>query len=304
MDLVGIRTATLRAEVPLAFDLFLLISGKHLLYVRREDHLERERLARLQNKNVRQVYIRKDESLAYTEYLQINAKKALNDFEMPLGERAEIISGQTKAAVEDLFDDPHSYERYQRVQTAAAHQVALLFKFPEALEFVLGMAAKDKTVYQHSVNVATLAIAVANILGYAPTRCSSLGLGGLLHDIGKSGLEPTDPDDFLTQNEQYLQHTRRAANLLVGKNYVSPEVLDIILFHEERVDGKGFPAGIKAIETIYQVVGLANMYDRYVTVDGLSPVDAYTLISRSDPNPYEKRLIDILYKVLRFNNVL
>jgi putative nucleotidyltransferase with HDIG domain len=297
--MLGIRTTTLRPEVALGFDVYLLISGKHLLYVKRTDYLERARLDKLRDKNVRQVFIEEADKNAYETYLRSSAEAALENPKLATGERAAIVGAQSVAALESMFTSPESRESYEATRTAAANQVALLLKRPEALEPLLSIALMDRDVYNHSVNVAALSVALAAELGAPVEVCNVLGLGGLLHDIGKAS-----PKTGTAKEEQQQLHPRLGASLLLGKKYVSRDVLDVILMHEERIDGKGYPAGVKKLDQIFQVVGLANMYDRAVTLEGRDPKQVYEQIAALKPPPYDTQLIEGLKAVLIANKIL
>lgn len=297
MGLIPIRTATLRPNVMLGFDIYLRISGKHLLYIKRVDNIEIDRLDNLHKKLVRQVFIEDKDMAAYLEFLSVSANAALKEKSLTAAQRAQIIGGQSKAAVEDMHENPELKDNFTRTQQAAANQVAMLLHNPEALEQMIKIAAYDKTVYQHSVNVATIAIGLAAALGAPVETCQMLGVGGLLHDLGRG------PDPATKNPEAYQQHPRNGAGLLHGKKYVSQDVLDIILLHEERIDGKGFPGGVKKLDQIFQVVAIANMYDRHVTLEGKNPREAYEMISAIKPAPYEKELITGLKDVLVANKI-
>ncbi|MBI3556669.1 MAG: HD domain-containing protein [Deltaproteobacteria bacterium] len=297
MALLGIRTSSLRPDEALGFDVYLLISGKHLLYVKRSDVIAGERLDRLQLKNVRQLFITDEDKPLYEEFLRGGAQAALSASDVPLAGRARVIAGQSKAAVEEMFVHPQLRENYERARSAAANQVAFLLKQPEALEPILAMAKFDRTVYQHSVNVASIAVGLAAGLGAPLDTISALGLGGLLHDLGKS------PAATSTGVADWRQHPRAGAGLLLNRDYVSRDVLDLILLHEERLDGRGYPAGAKKLDQIFQVMGLANFYDRLVTIEGRDPRAAYDEIEGMNPLPYERDLIHGLKDVLVANKI-
>lgn len=300
MTLRGIRTATLRSDVALGFDVYLLISGKHLLYVKRPDPIEGVRLVNLKDKNVRQVYIEESDLKNYEKYLDGQASAALRDVTLPLVDRATIIGGQSLAAVEDMFESPERRENYEQLRSAAANQVALLLHNPEALEQLLAVARYDRNVYQHSVNVAAISVGMAAGLSAPLETCNALGIGGLLHDIGKSQMA-LNPN---VSSAELQQHPRVGAGLLLNKKYVSRDVLDIILLHEERLDGKGYPSGVRKLDQIFQVVGLANLYDRLVTLEGIAPTAAFAQITAMDPAPYAPELIEALRGVLLANKVI
>lgn len=302
MSLYPIKTASLRPDVPLGFDVYLLISDRHLLYVKRSDGIERERLERLRSKNVRDVFIDDSDRVAYEQFLADGAARALDDESMPLASRSALLAGQSKSAVEQIFDDPTPRENYERIRQAAANHMALLLKHPDALEHTVALARLDKTVYQHSVNVAAISIGLAASVGAPAETCNALGIGGLLHDIGKS-IAPSESPVPLDR-PGLEQHPRQGAGMLLGKKYVSRDVLDIILLHEERLDGKGYPAGVRKLDQVFQVVGLANLYDRRVTLEGVDPRAVYDEISKSKPLLYDQRLIEALKDVLVANNLL
>ncbi len=297
MALLGIRTSSLRPDEALGFDVYLLISGKHLLYVKRTDAMAEDRLERLQEKNVRQLFITDEDKLAYENFLRGGVEAALYATNTPVAGRARILAGQSKAAVEEMFANPGPRENYERTRSAAANQVALLLKESSALEPILAMARFDRTVYQHSVNVAAIAVSLAADLGAPVDTCGALGLGGLLHDLGKS------PAANSSAVADWRQHPRAGAGLLLNRNYVSRDVLDLILLHEERLDGRGYPAGAKKLDQIFQVLGLANCYDRLVTIEGRDPLAAYDEIAAMNPRPYDEDLIVGLKEVLVVNKI-
>jgi len=308
MNVVAIRTATLRPHITLGFDMYIHVSDRYLLYVKKTDNIEPERLDRLNKKKVRSLFIQEQDLPAYDEFLKHSAYLALEDPKLAPSQKAMIVSGQAKAVLEEVFESPQQKDLYFKTQAVAANQVTFLLKHPDALSLVLKIAAFDKTTYQHSVNVSALSIGLGAALGAPPDGCQILSIGGLLHDIGKSQLNtkiadiPYERMD-LDQKEQYIQHPRIGAGLLANKKYVSADVLDVILLHEERLDGQGFPAGVTKLDQIFQVVGLANLYDRKVTFLNKTPHEAYELIRKMNPPPYDERLIQGLKDILVSNKI-
>lgn len=291
----------------LGFDVYIHISEKNILYIHRDDCIEDEQLSRLHKKNVSKLFISKEDFPAYEKFVALSVNSALNDPNVSKTERAQIINGQSKGSVEDFFEKPESPEAFKHTQAAAGFQVALLLKKPEMLEDMLKIAQNDKTTYQHSVNVASIAIGLAALLKAPVETCEMVGLGGLLHDVGLQ-----DTPELLHHNmgnigpeqrEAYQQHPRVGAGKLSAKKHISKDILDIILMHEERLDGQGFPSGVKKVDQIFQLVGLANFYDRQVTFLGQTPQEAYTYIQSLRPAPYDERLIKGLKDVLVANRI-
>ena len=307
MKFVRIRIATLIPNAPLGFDLFLKLSSKHIHYLNKNDSIERERLKHLKAKKVNHLFIPSEAEPAYLEFLSRGLNELKSSKSLSSEDKSQVLVGQGKSATEAVFAEPEKKENYARAQDVVGAQVEHLMKSPQAMEQMLRLENYDKSIYQHSVNVSTIAVGLAHFLGAPKEICQAVGTGALMHDIGKTklGLENVSPSEKLDgETEAKMRtHPRVGCEVLQGKKYISKDIMDIILLHEERIDGKGYPGGVKKLDQIFQVVGLANMYDKLVTYDGLSPKDAYERIAKIDPPPYDKDLIKGLKDVLVANKL-
>ncbi|MBD9413997.1 DUF3391 domain-containing protein [Pseudomonas sp. PDM16] len=150
-----------------------------------------------------------------------------------------------------------------------------------ALHSINGKASDD--AYFHSLNVTVLSVMLGRQLGYDSEACHSLGLGALLHDIGKleipsKVLLKAEP---LTRPEQQLLQmhcefgARRGQQLMLDD-----EVLRIIQEHHEYCDGSGYPKGLReaGIGRLSRLVTITNTFDNLCNPlnprDGLSPHEA------------------------------
>jgi len=131
---------------------------------------------------------------------------------------------------------------------------------------VTTIEAKDIYTRQHSLRVTDLALNIAAMLGCSREEMEILSFGGILHDIGKIGirdsilLKPTR----LTPDEYNLvkQHP------VIGTRIVEPLGLiederDIIRHHHERLDGLGYPDGLKGnqVSLLVRIMGVADAFD-------------------------------------------
>lgn len=129
----------------------------------------------------------------------------------------------------------------------------------------------DDYTFYHSVNVAVLSILVGISLDYSRSELYKLGLGALLHDIGKvfiskSILSKSGP---LT-GEEYVQIKKHPE---LGFNYLK-EHYDVpsksylgALHHHERYDGSGYPMKLKGenISDIGRIIAIADVYDALIS---------------------------------------
>ena len=151
---------------------------------------------------------------------------------------------------------------------------------------LLSEKAGQETTF-HAMNVSVLSILLGRALRFDDARLASLGMGALLHDIGK--LELPDRlrwrDDHAPAVERRLFQGHAAQGMALGKKMGLPaEVLDVIAQHHEHADGSGYPSGLKGeqIKPLARVVGLVNQYDNLCNpgnpAQALTPHDALALI--------------------------
>ncbi len=126
--------------------------------------------------------------------------------------------------------------------------------------------AKDHYTCSHSEEVAVVARFLGLELGLEQERCELLHIAGHLHDIGKIGI----PDSILKKSggltkEEYeliKKHPAMGAQIVAPVASVSgiDIVTDIILYHHERFDGKGYPFGLKgeAIPLEARIIAVAD----------------------------------------------
>ncbi|MDD0842908.1 HD-GYP domain-containing protein [Pseudomonas sp. Gutcm_11s] len=171
---------------------------------------------------------------------------------------------------------------------------ALLGEDGAALHSINGKAADD--AYVHPLNVTVLALMLGRQLGYDSEACHSIGLGALLHDVGKlevpsKVLLKAEP---LTRPEQQLLQmhvdfgVRRGHELMLDD-----EVLRVIQEHHEYCDGSGYPKGLReaAIGRLSRVVSIANSFDNLCNPlnprDALSPHEALALMFKQQRERFD-----------------
>lgn len=126
---------------------------------------------------------------------------------------------------------------------------------------------KDALQATHSVNVCVLSLTLATYMGFPYKHIEQVGLGALLHDIGKIKVPRRllAREDELSQDEMDLVRSHP----LVGREMISSEedmshwVREIVYMHHERLDGSGYPQGLAegSVPAHVRLVALANAYE-------------------------------------------
>jgi HD-GYP domain-containing protein (c-di-GMP phosphodiesterase class II) len=129
----------------------------------------------------------------------------------------------------------------------------------------------------HALHAAILAIAFGRHLGQPEERLSLLGLGAVLHDIGKLRVPAAilNKPEKLTDEEFAIvkRHPLDGFEMLKGLDGVAVEVLDMVRYHHERSDGSGYPQGIKG-EELPLSASIIGLVDAYETLTGGRPYQA------------------------------
>ncbi len=127
--------------------------------------------------------------------------------------------------------------------------------------------AKDSYTHYHSTNVSKYSKIIAKRLNLPDEAIRKISFGSLLHDIGKIGIpesilnKPTSLND--KEFEIIKQHPVIGKTILNPMKDQFPEVIDMIYYHHERFDGKGYPDGIggEEIPLYSRIVSLADAFD-------------------------------------------
>ena len=159
MDYVSIRVSTLRGEQKIDFNAYLKINGKMLLYLRRGDSFEGDRLKRLKEKKLRKMFILNEEENKYREYLQKNIEIAYDEKSgKDISARAEIVQGQQQSNTEEIFEDPSNIDSYNNAKDAASKYVQFLMGNSKAVGAIMNILNEDFNVAHHGVNVSSLSV--------------------------------------------------------------------------------------------------------------------------------------------------
>lgn len=130
----------------------------------------------------------------------------------------------------------------------------------------LGLKVKDREARAHNLRVARLCVHIGRQMSMSASELRVLARAGLMHDIGKLGIpdavlgkhSPLDESEWILMRA----HPEMGLTLLDRAGQSSREVL-AVLYHHERLDGSGYPYGLKA-ETIpieARIVAVADTYD-------------------------------------------
>lgn len=178
----------------------------------------------------------------------------------------------------------------------------------DASMWLTQLKQRDEYTAIHSLNVCVLSITFGRALGMSVDELNELGLGALLHDIGKMSvpLEILNKPGKLTSEEFEIMksHPVKGYEMLLKDGSLSKKVLDIVKSHHERLSGSGYPDKLVDSDISYftKIVSITDVYDAItsdrVYHDGMTPHSAMQRLYEWMPNNFDQDLIEKFIKVL------
>jgi HD-GYP domain-containing protein (c-di-GMP phosphodiesterase class II) len=146
---------------------------------------------------------------------------------------------------------------------------------PQAVLNLLAIKSFDDYTFSHNINVATISLLIGHALGLSADDLHDLGIGALMHDLGKLRLSQRllSKEGRLTSGEfaEIARHPRLGADLLTDRggvpSDVGPHARAVILHHHERFGGSGYPQGQKGdqISLFARICAIADVFDALTT---------------------------------------
>ncbi|TYQ18326.1 UNVERIFIED_CONTAM: putative nucleotidyltransferase with HDIG domain [Acetivibrio alkalicellulosi] len=176
----------------------------------------------------------------------------------------EIYSKQAASSISNAF--LHSLINMKKEELDKTYK-ELKNRYMDTIEALrLTVDAKDIYTRGHSDRVSYYAMKLGQSFNLPDEQIELLKIGGIFHDIGKIGtaddiLFKTDKLDY-SEYEQIKQHPLKGAYILSAISMFK-EVVPIVKYHHERIDGKGYPDGLKGDEIPFlaRILTVADAFD-------------------------------------------
>lgn len=123
------------------------------------------------------------------------------------------------------------------------------------------------SIYRHGVNVAALSAIIGKWLGFEKSKLNLLVYAAILHDFGKTKIdrELLKKEEVLSKSEfnTIKTHAQVGYQLIKDISFLDKAVCFGVLMHHERLDGSGYPLGLKdeAIHPFAKIIAIADVFD-------------------------------------------
>ncbi|SDC71835.1 MULTISPECIES: HD-GYP domain-containing protein [unclassified Candidatus Frackibacter] len=199
------------------------------------------------------------------------------DESLPEVEIPEVISDQTRLETSKLLREcMNDIElgnelNSRKIKKAVNEMVDELTSKRHVIVHLNDIRAYDDYTFGHSVNVTALSILTGISLGYNKLELRDLGVGSLLHDVGKTFVDDSillKPGRLTDEEFKEVQkHSKKGYDIVKDAEGISMPSAHIAYQHHEKYNGTGYPRGLKGDEIIEfaQIVTVADVYDAITT---------------------------------------
>lgn len=306
MEYISIRTSTLRGDQKINFDAYLKINSQMILYVRKGDTFEGIRRNRLIERKVKKMYIATEEEPKYRAYLKSNIEMAYDHkSKQDLMVRAEVIQGVQQTNIDDFFENTGNKDIYEENKNSSKKYVDFLLNNDQSVAAILKLENSDKNLAHHGISVATLSVALARQVKIDdPKKIQLMTLGAFLHDIGhhESQVDLFRPTQSMSREDYaiYISHAKNGAIKMQDKGFIDKTVINIIMQHEELIDGSG-PEKLRESQQdpLVTIVSAANQVDRLITFEGVPKLEAPKKILVEKMGKHKLEHLKILGDILK-----
>ncbi|MCM1567975.1 MAG: HD domain-containing protein [Roseburia sp.] len=185
--------------------------------------------------------------------------------------KSEIKDGITEKVKNVL--EHHTYQHdnggLATLAEAADYIISTILAEERVVEKIYDIRERSTDIYEHSINVCSLAILTALKLKLKKEKIHDIGVGCLLHDIGMrytaGDYARMDISELnAKQQADYKKHPIYGYTCLQEEKWASTVSKSIVLYHHERMDGSGFPLHLRDIPLECRIVNVCDAFDEMI----------------------------------------
>jgi len=193
-------------------------------------------------------------------------------------------------------------ERFNLIKTLKSGDEAKLLSLAQTIEL------KDPYTRGHCDRVATYSLMISRELGYTSEQQRELKYGAWLHDCGKIGVPETilNARRKLREEEIKLIRNHPRWGVEVARQASLPEITcNVILYHHEQFDGRGYPEGLKGTEIPEEarIVAVADVFDALTTErpyqGAMTTEEGLGILQELKGSVLDPKLVEIFTRLVR-----
>lgn len=196
------------------------------------------------------------------------------------------VEEQIKNNIKDILE-LHVYQQttgLKKIAETAQNIITDILEEDEVVEKVYDVKERSADIYEHSLQVCTIATLIALKLGLTQRQVYDISVSSLIHDLGLRYLVVRYEDQDINllpakDQEEYRKHPIYGYTAIKNENWLSEQAKEIVLNHHERKDGSGYPLGTDLVSRMTQIVGVCDEFDELICGIGKARVRVHEAIN-------------------------
>lgn len=253
------------------FDIFVRQAGRFVLYTRQGSKLSLEKRKELFEAGHDFVYVSHSQKQYFDKYVERNLLDLLEDENIPVSARSQIFHEHSSTKMKTFLKDKSSINKQLVLNVEKLVKASFkLLANPASLKTIASLMNHDYDTYSHSLQVYIYAMSLFRFVqahkSFSEQEQIQLGVGALLHDLGKLSIPSqiiTKPGK-LDETEWALMKNHPLHGLHLARELpITNLAIQTIVSHHEKMDGSGYPLGVKGdeIPIFVRCVTIADIYD-------------------------------------------
>ena len=260
------------------------------------------------------IYIRQSDLDLYNLFVDKIAQAVARNEHIPVIKKAAVIYRQASVILDEMFENPEELENIPKTKKVVNTFVNTIFSDSHAIESMIKITAYDYYTHTHSINVCIYSLSLGSYLDLNAVTLQELGMSALLHDLGKSRVDPkiTNKKGRLTESEfaEMKHHPLYGHSIALKIGIRDNLILDGIRHHHEKLDGSGYPDGLMGnnITLFARIIAVCDVFDALSTQrsykDRMSSYDTLLLMKKTMQHHLDMELVDSFIKMQQHDDIL
>lgn len=287
-----IKIEIINVESITEFDIYIFIGGNFILYASAPYYWSQKEIDLLKKDGFDHLYYSVNDKQKVEQYL-ISSKISLDDYysKKSTKDKLAFLNDTSILMTRTLFEVGIDENILLKGKQISALLVDLIGADLYSVNILVNLQNHDDYTYSHSTRVSAYSIALSLKAGIKDKALlQKIAMGALFHDVGKSkiSLDILNKKGKLDEKEWILMKSHpQIGSSLIGQTDLDGITKDIVLYHHERLDGKGYPFGLHSSQIPFyiQIVTFCDTFDALVSnrsyQKALSKFDAMTFIQQN-----------------------
>ncbi len=258
-------------------------------------------------REVERLFVIDEEYERYQQYAQKHLKTIASNNDLPFAQKADIVYSKASEVMDELFHNPDALGNMKKSQDIVDGFVNLVLQDEATLASIMEIAAHDYYTHTHSINVSIYSLSLAQFLGLKGKDLEDMGMSSMLHDLGKSKVdwEIINKNGKLTDEEfeHMKKHPAAGYDIALKMGITDKRILAGIRSHHEKLDGNGYPDGLKdkEISLFPRIIAVCDVFDALTTKrsykDAMTSFEAINLMKKQMQGHLDMRIVDSLIRM-------